>query len=78
MVKTGLAGSHADPEQRRETGTTFILVGWLFLIFAALALFFKATVPHQGDTLLVNFAILLGAAGVVLYVLGRIIRHRAK
>jgi len=76
--KHDLAQEHGDPEQRRETGTTLVLIGWMFWLFAALVLFFAVAQSRMGSSTMMNVATLLAATGLVLYFLGLRVRRRSK
>ncbi|HWR36100.1 MAG TPA: hypothetical protein VN622_09555 [Clostridia bacterium] len=69
------AGEDAE-EERRETGTSLILIGWLCWIFAALVMFFNPSAIRLGRLTMVEIAVTLAVAGLVLNILGLRVRKR--
>jgi hypothetical protein len=68
-----------DVEERRERGTAFIVVGWLFLLFGVMvALFFHPSSPRFGNVNIRNLALVLAAIGIGLKMWGNKVRRSAQ
>jgi hypothetical protein len=67
-----------DGEERRERGTVFIVVGWLFLLFGVMvALFFHPSSPRFGNINIRNLALGLALVGICLKLWGNKVRRSA-
>jgi hypothetical protein len=67
-----------DVEERRERGTAFIVVGWLFLLFGVMvALFFHPSSPRFGNVNIRNLALVLALIGIGLKMWGNKVRRSA-
>jgi len=75
-MSTVIQSSHgANPEQRRETGLSLIVIGFMLWFFDALVFFFMPAGARLGHAR--SFEILMGAvfiAGVILLAIGRRLR----
>jgi hypothetical protein len=68
-----------DVEERRERGTAFIVVGWLFLLFGVMvALFFHPSSPKFGNVNIRNLALVLALIGIGLKMWGNKVRRSAR
>jgi hypothetical protein len=66
-------------EERRERGTAFIVVGWLFLLFGVMvALFFHPSSPRFGNVNIRNLALGLAVIGICLKLWGNHVRRSAQ
>lgn len=65
-------------EQKRETATSLIIIGWICWFFGLLVMFFHPAAARIGrsDTTLV--AAILAVAGTVLNVVGHRLRSRVR
>lgn len=63
-------------EERRDTGMTLVLIGWLCWIFALLVMFFSPAGIRLGKLGMVEIAIFLGVAGLLLNIAGVRIRRK--
>ncbi len=67
-----------DAEERRERGTAFVVVGWLFLLFGVMvALFFHPSSPRFGNVNIRNLALGLALIGICLKLWGNKVRRSA-
>ncbi len=66
-----------DVEERRETGTSLMLVGFIFLAFAFLVMFFNPAAIKLGKMSMVEVAIGLVAVGFIFEIVGYRIRVKA-
>jgi hypothetical protein len=68
-----------DVEERRERGTAFIVVGWLFLLFGVMvALFFHPSSPRFENVNIRNLALVLALIGIGLKMWGNKVRRSAR
>ena len=65
-------------EQKRETATSLIIIGWICWLFALLVLFFNPAAMRLGRMGMLYTAIGLAAAGLVLNIIGFRMRSRAR
>jgi hypothetical protein len=65
-----------DPEERRETGTSYMLIGFICLLFAFLVMFFNPAAIRLGKLTMVEVAIGLVILGSILEVVGYRIRTK--
>jgi hypothetical protein len=66
------------PEQKKETATSLIVIGWICWGFALLVAFFHPAAARLGRTGIISTAIVLALAGLVLNVIGRRMRARVR
>lgn len=67
-----------DPEERREAGTSYMLIGFICLLFAFLVMFFNPAALRQGKLTLLEVAVALVVLGSVLEVVGYRIRTKTR
>lgn len=67
-----------DPEERREAGTSYMLIGFICLLFAFLVMFFNPAAFRQGKLTLLEVAVALVVLGSVLEVVGYRIRTKTR
>ena len=67
-----------SPEQKRETATSIIIIGWICWGFALLVIFFNPAAMRLGRPGMVYTAIVLAAAGLLLNIVGYRLRSRAR
>jgi hypothetical protein len=70
-------GKVVDREERRETGTSLMLIGFICLAFAFLVMFFNPAAIRLGKLTMVEVAIGLVIVGFVLEIIGYRIRVKA-
>lgn len=63
-----------DVEERRETGTSLMLVGFIFLAFAFLVMFFNPAAIKLGKLTMVEVAVGLVVVGFIFEIIGYRIR----
>ena len=63
-------------EEKRETGLALMVIGWVFVIFAFLVIFFHPAAMKLGETRFEIIAGCLFVAGLVLNVFGARVRAR--
>ncbi len=67
-----------SPEQKRETATSVIIIGWICWGFALLVIFFSPAAMRLGRLGMVYTAIVLAVAGLLLNIVGYRLRSRAR
>jgi FtsH-binding integral membrane protein len=67
-----------SPEQKRETATSLIIIGWICWAFALLVMFFNPAAMRLGRLGMVYTAIVLAVAGLLLNIVGYRLRSRAR
>ena len=67
-----------SPEQKRETATSLIIIGWICWGFALLVIFFSPAAMRLGRLGMVYTAIVLAVAGLLLNIVGYRLRSRAR
>ena len=67
-----------SPEQKRETATSLMIIGWICWGFALLVLFFNPAAMRVGRLGMVYSAVALAVAGLVLNIMGYRLRSRAR
>ena len=67
-----------SPEQKRETATSLIIIGWICWGFALLVIFFSPAALRLGRLGMVYTAIVLAVAGLLLNIVGYRLRSRAR
>jgi len=63
-----------SPEEKRETGTALMIIGWVMVLFAFLVMFYQPAAVRLGES---RFQIIAGALiliGLVLNVIGARVR----
>jgi hypothetical protein len=63
-------------EEKRETGSVLMVIGWVFVIFAFFVMFFHPAALRLGETRFEIIAGCLFVAGLVLNVVGARVRAR--
>ena len=67
-----------SPEQKRETATSLIVIGWICWGFALLVTFFTPAAIRLGRLGIVYTAVALAVAGLLLNIIGYRLRARAR
>ncbi len=67
-----------NPEQKRETATSLMIMGWICWGFVLLVMFFNPAAMRLGRLGMVYAALVLAAAGLVLNIIGYRLRSRAR
>ena len=67
-----------SPEQKRETATSLVIIGWICWGFALLVMFFNPAAMRLGRLGMVYTAIVLAVAGLLLNIVGYRLRSRAR
>ena len=62
-------------EEKRETGSALMIVGWVLVLFALLVMFFQPAALKLGETRFQIIATVLIAAGLTLNIVGARIRR---
>ncbi|MGA2989625.1 MAG: hypothetical protein ABSD88_04045 [Candidatus Korobacteraceae bacterium] len=65
------------PEQKKETATSLIIIGWICWGFALLVTFFHPAAARLGRRGIIYTAIILAVVGLVLNIIGRRMHSRA-
>ena len=63
-------------EEKRETGSALMIIGWVLALFAFLVMFFQPAALKLGETRFQIIAGILVAAGLLLNIVGARIRNR--
>jgi len=63
-------------EEDRENGSALVVMGWVCVLFAVLAMFFNPAALKRGQTGIEIIAAVLLAAGLLMSVVGSRIRVR--
>ena len=63
-------------EEKRENGSAIMVIGWLMMLFAFLVMFFHPAAMKLGETRFAWIAGCLGVAGLILSVVGVLVRRR--
>ncbi len=66
-----------DPEEQREAGTSWVLIGIMCWLFAALVMFFHPAAWKLGKASFAEIALGLVLAGLFLFINGLRIRSKA-
>ncbi len=61
-------------EEKRETGSALMIIGWILVLFALLAMFFQPAAFKLGETRFQIIAVVLIAIGLALNIIGARIR----
>jgi len=65
-------------EQKRETATSLMIIGWICWGFALLVMFFNPAAMRRGRLEMFYTAVVLAVAGLVLNIVGYRRRSRAR
>jgi NADH:ubiquinone oxidoreductase subunit 6 (subunit J) len=63
-------------EEKRETGSALMIIGWVLVLFAFLVMFFQPAAFKLGESRFQIIAGILVAAGLALNIIGARIRSR--
>jgi NADH:ubiquinone oxidoreductase subunit 6 (subunit J) len=63
-------------EEKRETGSALMIIGWVLVLFAFLVMFFQPAARKLGETRFEIIAGVLVAVGLLLNIVGTRIRRR--
>lgn len=63
-------------EEKRETGSALMIVGWILVLFALLAMFFQPAAFRLGESRFQIIAGVLIAVGLILNIIGARMRSR--
>jgi hypothetical protein len=63
-------------EEKRETGSALMIIGWVLVLFALLVMFFQPAALKLGETRFQIIATVLIAVGLTLNIVGTRIRNR--
>ncbi len=63
-------------EEKRETGSALVVIGWVLVLFAFLVMYFQPAALKLGETRFQIIAGALVAAGLLLNIIGARIRKR--
>jgi hypothetical protein len=67
-----------SPEQKRETATSIIVIGWICWGFALVVAFFTPAAIRLGRQGIVYTAVALAVAGLLLNIIGYRLRSRVR
>ncbi len=63
-------------EEKRETGSALMVIGWVLVLFAFLVMFFQPAALKLGETRFQIIAAVLIAVGLTLNIVGARVRNR--
>lgn len=63
-------------DDKRETGSALMIIGWILVLFALLAMFFQPAAFKLGESRIEIIAGILIAAGLALNIIGARMRSR--
>jgi len=63
-------------EEKRENGSAIMVIGWLMMLFGFLVMFFHPAAMKLGETRFAWIAACLGVAGLMLSLVGVLVRRR--
>ncbi|MGB7554446.1 MAG: hypothetical protein WBM04_08725 [Candidatus Korobacteraceae bacterium] len=63
-------------EEKRETGSALMVIGWVLVLFAFLVMFFQPAALKLGETRFQIIAAVLIALGLTLNIVGARVRNR--
>ncbi len=66
----------SSSEDKRESGSAIMIIGWVMILFAFLVMFFHPAALKLGETRFAVVAGCLALAGLMLSLVGVQIRHR--
>ncbi|HKD85579.1 MAG TPA: hypothetical protein VKB58_12585 [Terriglobales bacterium] len=66
----------SSAEEKRESGSALMVIGWVMILFAFLVMFFHPAALKLGQTRFGILAACLAVAGVALSLLGVMVRRR--
>lgn len=65
-------------EEKRESGSALMIIGWVLMLFAFLVMFFNPAARKLGEIRFETIAACLAVAGLVLSLVGVQMRHRSR
>ena len=65
-------------EEKRENGSAIMVIGWLMMLFGFLVMFFHPAAMKLGETRFAWIAGCMGVAGLMLSLVGVIVRRRSR
>ena len=68
----------SSTEERHEGGSAIMVIGWVMMLFAFLVMFFHPAALKLGETRFAVIAACLGLAGLILSVVGVMVRRRSR
>ncbi|MGB9255012.1 MAG: hypothetical protein WCC25_09280 [Candidatus Korobacteraceae bacterium] len=68
----------SSTEEKQENGSAFMVIGWLMMLFAFLVMFFHPAARKLGETRFAWIAGCLGVAGLMLSLVGVVVRRRSR
>ncbi len=63
-------------EEKRENGSAMMAIGWVMMLFAFLVFFFHPAALRLGETRFAWIAGSLAVAGLILSLVGTVVRRR--
>lgn len=63
-------------EEKRENSSAIMVIGWLMMLFAFLVMFFHPAAMKLGETRFAIVAGCLGVAGLMLSLIGVVVRRQ--
>ncbi|MGB8770861.1 MAG: hypothetical protein WCC92_14680 [Candidatus Korobacteraceae bacterium] len=72
----GQEATMPSSEEKRETGSALVVIGWVLVLFAFLVMYFQPAALKLGETRFQIIAGALVAAGLLLNIIGARIRKR--
>jgi len=66
----------SSTEEKRETGSAIMVIGWVMMLFALLVMFFQPAAARLGETRFDWIAGCLGCAGLTMSIFGVWMRRR--
>lgn len=67
----------SSAEEKRESGSALMVIGWVMILFAFLVMFFHPAGLKLGQTRFAVIAGCLAVAGLALSLLGVVVRRRS-
>ena len=65
-------------EEKRENGSAIMVIGWLMMLFGFLVMIFHPAAMKLGETRFAWIAGCVGVAGLMLSLVGVIVRRRSR
>ena len=65
-------------EEKRESGSAIMIIGWVMMLFAFLVMFFHPAAMKLGQTRFAVIAACLGVAGLALALVGVMVRRHSR
>jgi NADH:ubiquinone oxidoreductase subunit 6 (subunit J) len=66
----------SSSEEKRETGSALMVIGWVLVLFAFLVMFFQPAAVKLGESRFQIIAAVLVLTGLVLNIIGARVRTR--